>query len=200
MTGLPIEQESLLRTIFTDYDSFIQTSVIASEPVRMLGDLEISDRRIQSLIREKDVEILNLRNKIISVEKEKSKVSTGGQLHALDELRNQNQNLMNQIAQLRVEKGSSELVANYKGEIRVLNERILELEQEKSNLSAELSNLRREYEAKLSIYENMKNLGGTQVGGDSVIKSPNMRSPVQQYEVQSPEYSARMVESEYRKT
>lgn len=41
----------------------------------------------------------------------------------------------------------------------------------------------------------MKNLGGTQVGGDSVIKSPNMRSPVQQYEVQSPEYSARMVES-----
>lgn len=81
-----------------------------------------------------------------------------------------------------------------------MNERILELEQEKSNLTAELSNLRREYEAKLNIYENMKNLGVTQIGGDSILKSPNMRSPVQHYEVQSPEYSGRMVESEYRKT
>jgi hypothetical protein len=84
MTGLPIEQESLLRTILTDYDSFVEKSIVVSEPVRMLGDLEISDKRIQSLIREKDVEILNLRNKIISISKEKSKVSTEGQLHALD--------------------------------------------------------------------------------------------------------------------
>ena len=46
----------------------------------------------------------------------------------------------------------------------------------------------------------MKNLGVTQIDSDSILKSPNMRSPVQHYEVQSPEYSARMVESEYRKT
>lgn len=35
----------------------------------MLGDLAISDARIQSLIREKDAEILKLRDKIFSVEK-----------------------------------------------------------------------------------------------------------------------------------
>jgi hypothetical protein len=40
----------------------------------MLGDLAISDARIQSLIREKDAEILRLRDRIFAVEKSR----TGG--------------------------------------------------------------------------------------------------------------------------
>ena len=41
----------------------------------MLGDLAISDARIQSLIREKDAEILKLRDRIFGLEKSKL---TGG--------------------------------------------------------------------------------------------------------------------------
>lgn len=37
----------------------------------MLGDLAISDARIQSLIREKDAEILKLRDRIFAIEKHK---------------------------------------------------------------------------------------------------------------------------------
>lgn len=38
----------------------------------MLGDLNISDARIQSLMREKDAEILKLRDRIFSLEKSRS--------------------------------------------------------------------------------------------------------------------------------
>ena len=41
----------------------------------MLGDLAISDARIQSLVREKDAEILKLRDRIFALEK--SKLSSG---------------------------------------------------------------------------------------------------------------------------
>ncbi len=37
----------------------------------MLGDLTISDARIQSLVREKDAEILKLRDRIFALEKSK---------------------------------------------------------------------------------------------------------------------------------
>ena len=68
MTGLPLEQESIIRTIFGEYDTFIQSSIV-TEPVRVLGDLEVSDKRIQSLLREKDAEILKLRDRIFEIEK-----------------------------------------------------------------------------------------------------------------------------------
>ena len=42
----------------------------------MLGDLAISDARIQSLIREKDAEILKLRDRIFGIEKSKLSVAT----------------------------------------------------------------------------------------------------------------------------
>lgn len=35
----------------------------------MLGDLDVSDQRIQSLLREKDAEIMRLRDRIFSIEK-----------------------------------------------------------------------------------------------------------------------------------
>lgn len=66
--GLTTEQESILSNIFREFDTYVTTRVI-SEPVRVLGDLAISDARIQSLIREKDAEILRLRDRIFAVEK-----------------------------------------------------------------------------------------------------------------------------------
>ena len=71
LTGLSIEQESLISGIFDQYHSYVQTLAIG-EPVRMLGDLEISDQRIQSLLREKDAEILRLRDRMFSIEKIRS--------------------------------------------------------------------------------------------------------------------------------
>lgn len=43
------------------------------------------------------------------------------------------------------------MIASYKQQISALNDRILELEQEKSNLSSELINLRHEYEVRISV-------------------------------------------------
>lgn len=48
--GLTTEQESVLNNIFRDFDTYITTRIVG-EPVRILGDLAISDARIQSLIR-----------------------------------------------------------------------------------------------------------------------------------------------------
>lgn len=62
------EQESILNNIFREFDTYATTRIIG-EPTRMLGDLAISDARIQSLIREKDAEILKLRDRIFSFEK-----------------------------------------------------------------------------------------------------------------------------------
>lgn len=60
---------SIVGNIFADFDKYIQTSVMTGEPVRMLGDLNVTDQRIQSLLREKDAEILRLRDRIFSIEK-----------------------------------------------------------------------------------------------------------------------------------
>lgn len=66
MSGLSIEQESILGNILTDYDQFMVTS-FSGEPTRILGELAISDQRIQSLIREKDTEIMKLRDRLFSL-------------------------------------------------------------------------------------------------------------------------------------
>jgi|JI61114C2RNA_FD_contig_71_2147892_length_1795_multi_3_in_0_out_0_2 hypothetical protein len=55
----------------------------------------------------------------------------------------ENMKLKNEINDLRVTKGSEELVRSYQVQIREYEERILELEREKSDLSARLSNLQR---------------------------------------------------------
>ena len=159
--------------------------------------MEVSDLRIQSLLREKDAEILRLRDKIFEVEKSHIRGTSESSSQVIKVLQDENLKLKNENAGLRGQMGSAELISNYKSEIATLNGRILELEQEKSNLTTELSNLKREYEVRLQVYEeNSKILGYTQ--GDSLMRSPNVRSPVQQYTVQSPDYSARMVQSEYK--
>lgn len=65
--------------------------------------------------------------------------------------------MKNEINQLRTEKGSEELISGYRTQIKEMSDRILSLEQEKSDLSAELSNLKREYEVKLQFSSGVKN-------------------------------------------
>lgn len=60
-------------------------------------------------------------------------------------LTDENNKLKNEINALKVDRGSSELISSYKEQIQVLNSRITELEQEKSNLNAQLLNLKNEY-------------------------------------------------------
>ena len=60
---------SIIGNVFVDFDKYLQTSIISGEPIRMLGDLDVSDQRIQSLLREKDAEIMRLRDRIFSIEK-----------------------------------------------------------------------------------------------------------------------------------
>lgn len=71
-------------------------------------------------------------------------------------LQSENLNLKNEITQLRTEQGSVELINDYKVQIKEMNERILSLEQVKSDLSAELSNLKREYDVKLQFSSSIK--------------------------------------------
>lgn len=159
MTGLPIEQESIFRGILSEYDTYLTTSII-SEPVKFLGELEISDLRIQSLLREKDAEILKLRDRIFETEKSHVRGGSEASTQMLKVVQDENIKLKNEISVLRSEAGSAELISAYKIDISNLNNRILELEQEKSNLSADLSNLRREYEAKIRIYDENVKIGG----------------------------------------
>lgn len=53
----------------TDFDKYVHTSIIHGEPVRLLGELNVTDARIQSLLREKDAEIHRLRDRIFAVER-----------------------------------------------------------------------------------------------------------------------------------
>ena len=75
----------------------------------------------------------------------------GAHNKSIQVLTEENNKLKNEINALRVDRGSSELIASYKEQVQVLNSRIMELEQEKSNLNAQLLNLKNEYEVRLSV-------------------------------------------------
>lgn len=188
--GLSEEHASIITRIFGEYDNFIHTR-ISAEPMKMLGELAVTDQRIQSLLREKDAQILQLRDRIFSIEKGRI---GGSNLEAhqksIDILREENLKLKNELSILRSEHGSVELIAGYKDEIISLQRRNLELEQEISNLKSDLSNYKKENEVGLRIYEsNVK---------DSGITRLDPTSPAQRYEVGSPDHGIRMVQSEYR--
>ena len=123
--GLSIEASSVLENIFKDFDSYIVTR-ITSEPMRTLGDLKIEDQRIASLLREKDAEILRLKDRIVGIEHTKV---VGGihDAHAktVAVLNNEILNLKNENAALRGELPSAELVGNYREQIATLNNRVL---------------------------------------------------------------------------
>lgn len=54
-----VEIDSIINNIFREIDSYSSGRV---EVTSYLGDLQIADLRIQSLIREKDVELTRLRD------------------------------------------------------------------------------------------------------------------------------------------
>lgn len=106
-SGLSTEQESILGNILREFDTYITTRVIG-EPTRMLGDLAISDARIQSLIREKDAEILRLRDRIFAVEKSRVSGATGESANKIIEvLRGENVKLKNSLSELQAQLGST---------------------------------------------------------------------------------------------
>ena len=85
----------------------------------------MTDLRIQSLIREKDTEILRLREKIFEVERSQIKGTSESSSQIIKILQDENLKLKNEINSLRVEGGSAELIASYKLDISNLNQRIL---------------------------------------------------------------------------
>jgi hypothetical protein len=190
--GVSAEQDSVLNNIFREFDTYITTRIVG-EPVRMLGELAISDARIQSLIREKDAEILRLRDRIFAVEKSRSVGSTSDSANKIIEvLRGENLKLKNELAQLHSLQGSAELIAGYKTEITNLQQRNLELEQTISNLRADLANYRKENEVGIKIYEsNVK---------DSGVTGLDARSQSSSFHMSSPASEIKMVESSYRGT
>ena len=109
-----------------------------------LGDLQISDERIKSLIRQKDAEISLLRDQITKIQTTRvvSTVSEG-QSEMIRVLQTENLKLKNEINDIRSSKGSEELVRQYREQVREYEVKILSLENEKSELSAKLSNLQR---------------------------------------------------------
>lgn len=140
--GLSTEQESVFANIFRDFDSYITTRIIG-EPTKMLGELAITDARIQSLVREKDAEILRLRDEIFRIGKKTSSTGSEAANKIIEVLRGENLKLKNALAELQTEHGSAELVASLKAENHDLEQRNLELEQQNSNLSTDLFNLKR---------------------------------------------------------
>lgn len=65
-------------------------------------------------------------------------------------LQDENLKLKNEINTLRADRGSTELINSYKQQIQDLNERIHNLEQEKSNLHSTNINMKNDYEVRLS--------------------------------------------------
>jgi len=169
----------------------------------MLGELAVTDQRIQSLIRQKDEEIFRLRDKIFAFEK--GRITSGHSEAAnktIEVLRGENLKLKNEISVLQTEKGSASLLAGYREEIAELQARNLELEQTISNLKADLANYKKEHEVGIRIYEsNVKESEYTRIDPTSGIKSEissSFYSPSQKYDIGSPDHGIKMVESSYR--
>jgi hypothetical protein len=67
-----VEVDSIINNIFVEIDNYGSGRI---ESTSYLGDLQIADVRIQSLIREKDVELHRLRDEILSLRKLKSTIN-----------------------------------------------------------------------------------------------------------------------------
>jgi hypothetical protein len=162
--------------------------------MRQLSGLEVSDARIKSLIREKDAEIQLLKDQIIKIQTSRTITSSEGQGEIIRVLQMENLKLKNEINDLRLSKGSEELNKENQKEIKRLQGIILQLENEKSELSAQLFNLKNEYEV---MSQMSKKLGATNVRSE--MKS-EMSSPVNTYDLmRSPSPKITLVESQITK-
>ena len=193
-----LEMNSLVDGIlgrFTQVESskgFLNTIV---ERSLALGDLQIADERIKSLIRQKDAEISLLRDQITKIQTTRvvSTVSEG-QTEMIRVLQTENLKLKNEINDLRSSKGSEELVRQYREQVKEYEGRILALENEKSELTAKLSNLQREHEVKMQL---SKQFADVTFKGESKIE--RFSSPVDSYSIlNSPEQKITMVESQIK--
>jgi len=125
LSGLSPEVDSIVVNIFREIDTY-RSGVV--ESTFFVGDLKISDARIQSLIREKDADLARLREEILALNKLKSTINNN-EAHArtIQIMQEENAKLKTEINSLRVERGSNELIASYKQQIQALNDRIHEL-------------------------------------------------------------------------
>lgn len=109
-------------------------------------------------------------------------------------LQTENLKLKNEINDLRISKGSEELVRQYKDQVREYEAKILQLENEKSELNAKLSNLQREYGLRTEL---SKQFADITVRSESKID--HLSSPVNSYNIMnSPEQKITMVESQIK--
>jgi hypothetical protein len=187
------EIDSLITNIFLEVENYNSGRV---ETVSYLGDLQVTDLRIQSLLREKDMELTRLRDELLAVKKLKSGINNSeAHFRTLQVVQDENLKLKNEINTLRADRGSAELIISYKQQIQALNERIHELEQEKSDLNARLLNLKNEYEVRLSVQNfnssttEFKRSSATNDYNDNTrsdaYRNANMTSPVQKYNINS---------------
>lgn len=186
-----IEIDSIVSTIFLEFDKVGAGQELI---VKDLGNLSVTDARISSLIREKDSELIRLRDEILRLNKLKTTVNNDvAHNRSVQVITDENNKLKNEINALRVERGSSELISSYKQQVQQLNERILELEQEKSNLSAEVTNLENELKVRLSVQTynssvDIKRSAVTDIRGSEISMTSNaskLTSPVQRYNINS---------------
>lgn len=119
------EVESVLTAIFREFDTINSGNEVLS---RDLGSLSVTDARVSSLLREKDAELARLRDELTRINKLKSTINNdAAHNRSLSILSDENNKLKNEINQLRVDRGSSELITSYKQQIQTLNARINEL-------------------------------------------------------------------------
>ena len=185
-----IEVESIILNIVKDLERVDNGEI---EAMYTLGDLKVTDARIQSLIREKDAELYKLRDELTRLTKLKTTYTDESAFNkTISILTDENNKLKSEINSLRVDRGSSELISSYKTQIKDLNIRIHELEQEKSNLNAQVLNLENELKVRLSVQNynttvDIKRSAVTDVRGSEISQSQSeyrastMTSPVQKY-------------------
>ena len=119
------EVNTILQSIFTEFDKVNAGQELM---VKDLGSLAVTDARISSLIREKDAELIRLRDELTRLNKLKSTVSNeAAHNRTISVLNEENNKLKNEINALKADRGSAELITSYKQQIQVLNRRITEL-------------------------------------------------------------------------
>lgn len=80
------------------------------------------------MIREKDAELLRLRDELTRLNKLKSTVNNdAAHNRTISVLTEENNKLKNEINAMRADRGSAELISSYKQQIQALNRRITEL-------------------------------------------------------------------------
>ena len=140
---------AILGAILSEFDKVTSGTEFV---IKDLADLTITDARISSLIRQKDAELSRLRDELTRVNKLKSTINNdAAHNRSMSVLTEENNKLKNEISAMRADRGSAELITSYKQQIQTLNKRITELEQEKSDLAAQVLNLEHELKVRLSV-------------------------------------------------